>query len=207
MCLLTRGLLCILYFCKIKGNQGSSGSFSVSLKRLRTWEKKCLWWWFCGSGEGPKDWGQEFLLRSWTDLRVFGKATSSFSHICKLYRGISTYYARSRVHAKASLDRGLWIGIFVLHNFRGLSPNKLQLIAHKRVQGSLIDCTCPLPALWSNHICLVYVSPLSLHESVKQTKEREVMEEKKQSHVSTKCFPKTQNKQLEKTGNNIAFNL
>lgn len=33
------------------------------------------------------------------------------------------------------------------------------------------------------------------------------MEEKKQSHVSTKCFPKTQNKQLEKIGNNIAFNL
>lgn len=108
----------------------------------------------------------------------FGKPTSSFSRICKSYGGIFTYYARSSIHAKASLDRGLWIGIFVVHNFRGLSPNKLQLIAHKRVQGSMIDCTCPLPALWSNHICLVYFSPLSLHESVKQTKEREVMEKK-----------------------------
>lgn len=30
---------------------------------------------------------------------------------------------------------------------------------------------------------------------------------KKQSHVSKKCFPKPQNKQLEETGNYIAFNL
>lgn len=61
----------------------------------------------------------------------FGKPTSSFSHTCKLYEGIVTYYAPFRIRAKASLDRGLWIGIFVLHNFRGLSVNKLQLIAHK----------------------------------------------------------------------------
>lgn len=108
----------------------------------------------------------------------FDKPASSFSHVCELYEGIFTYYAQFRVCAKASLDRGLWIGIFVLHNFRGLCANKLQLISHKRVQGSVIDCTCPLPALWSNHICLVYVSPFSLHESVKQTKEREVMEKK-----------------------------
>lgn len=119
----------------------------MSLKRLRTWEKKmplvvvlC----FMRGTEGLRSGISALQLNQ---SAVFGKPASSFDTSADYRGGILTHYTRSRVHAEVSLDHRLWIGIFAQHHFRGLSPDKLQLIAHKSAHGSVIDCTCPPPAL------------------------------------------------------------
>lgn len=129
----------------------------------------------------------------------FGKPASSFSHICKFYGGMFTYYARSRVRAKASLDRELWIGVFALHNFRGLCKQT----PADRTQESSRQCDWlylpPTSSVIKSHLPSLCFSPFSAGKCQANKGERSNGGEKKkqQSHVSTKGFLETQNKQLE----------
>lgn len=97
---------------------------------------------------------------------VFGKPTSSLNTPAD-QRGNS-----DTLHQTQSPRKG--ITAFGLASFQGALPSWW----HTRELMAVTDCTCPPPALSSNHICPARVSALSLHQSVKQTKEREVREEK-----------------------------
>lgn len=169
-------------------------------------KKKYLWWWFCVSWEEPKDSGQEFLLCSWINLQFLVNQPLALTHLQAMGGDIDTLHQiqspRRGIPGSQALDWHLCTA-----SFQGALPRQAPA---DRTQERSWQCDWlrlpPTSSVIKSYLPSLGFCPFSAWKC-QANKGEGNNGGKKQSHVSTKCFPKPQNKQLGKTGNYIVFNL